>query len=153
MDFDFIQMTMKPISPLSLIGTGLILVFLEMVFTSFFLVFFGISAIIIGFLSFIVHFENGYYQIILFSLLTVANFIFLKKTLKDNFLKPAEEFKENVLNESGTGIIKNNRVNFKGTQWVFKVDETSEAKLEDFEENETVNVLRIEHNKAIISKK
>jgi membrane protein implicated in regulation of membrane protease activity len=151
MEFEIAQITMKPISPYTLMGVGLILIFLEMVFSSFFVIFFGISALIIGFATFIYPFENGYTQLLIFALLTIVNFITLRNILKDKFLQPAEEFQENILNESGTGVIKDGRVLYKGTHWNFTAN-NSKLKSSDFSEGEEIKVIKIEHNKAIISK-
>lgn len=61
-----------------------------------------------------------------------------------NFTQGREP-KENFFNESGEGVIKEGKVYFKGTYWKI-------ASHEEFQENEKVQVIKVEGSTAIIKK-
>ncbi|MFC2529108.1 MAG: NfeD family protein, partial [Campylobacter sp.] len=71
--------------------------------------------------------------------------IALKRPLKSRFFKPEEKHKDNFLDESGTGTVKNGMVYFKGTFW--KSDEIS-----DLNEGDRVEILGVKNGQIVVKK-
>ncbi|MDA3054071.1 MULTISPECIES: NfeD family protein [unclassified Campylobacter] len=103
-------------SPLIFIIIGVILVIIELLVLDFTFVFFGAGFLIVGLFSFALPL-SWEVQILASFVLSFALLLALKKPLKSKFFKPTEEIKDNFLDESGEGYVKEGMVYFKGTLW------------------------------------
>ncbi|MDA3076421.1 NfeD family protein [Campylobacter sp. JMF_04 NA10] len=103
-------------SPLIFIIIGVILVIIELLVLDFTFVFFGVGFLIVGLFSFALPL-SWEVQILASFVLSFALLLALKKPLKSKFFKPTEEIKDNFLDESGEGYVKEGMVYFKGTLW------------------------------------
>ncbi|MDA3057630.1 NfeD family protein [Campylobacter sp. VBCF_05 NA6] len=103
-------------SPLIFIIIGVILVIIELLVLDFTFVFFGAGFLIVGLFSFALPL-SWEVQILASFVLSFALLLALKKPLKSKFFKPTEEIKDNFLDESGDGYVKEGMVYFKGTLW------------------------------------
>ena len=88
----------------------------ELLVMDFTFIFFSAGFFITGLLSFGFHLDWDV-QILLSFVLSFVLLIAFKKPLKSRFFKPEEKHKDNFLDESGTGTVKNGMVYFKGTFW------------------------------------
>ncbi|EJF06918.1 membrane protein implicated in regulation of membrane protease activity [Thiovulum sp. ES] len=119
-------MEFPALSPMWLIAIGFTLLGLEVLSLSFYLIWFGLSALIVGLLSNFINFENGYYQLIAISTLSIILLFSLKSKLKE-LMKSQEKLEDE---KERVGKIVGNQVSFEGTLWRFK----SEKKVSDDDE-------------------
>lgn len=124
------------ISAYILFAFGAILMLLELLFGSFYLLFFGFGFVLIGFIGFFVTI-SWYLQILLSCVVSLVLIFALKKPLKKS-LKSTHKFNENFLNDSGVGEIREGMVYFKGTLW--RLDKTYNDKFKDGDMVEIVGV-------------
>lgn len=104
------------IPPYLVLAFGVLLVVAELLVGSFFILFFGLGFLVVGILCFFVNF-SWYVQILLASILSFIFLIVLKRPIKERFYASKNEVKDDFLNESGEGEIKEGMVYFKGTLW------------------------------------
>ena len=123
---------------------GVILAIVELLVMDFTFIFFSAGFFITGLLSFGFHLDWDV-QILLSFVLSFVLLIAFKKPLKSRFFKPEEKHKDNFLDESGTGTVKNGMVYFKGTFW--KSDEIS-----DLNEGDRVEILGVKNGQIVIKK-
>jgi membrane protein implicated in regulation of membrane protease activity len=132
--------------PIILISIGIIFVALEALFFSFFVFWFGIAAIIVGMISYVVRFDNGLWQIASVAVLAVISLAVLRAKALDRFMKVAGKSpNDDFLNTSGTGVIKDNKVYFKATYWTIDSHEK-------FIEDESVHVVSTKGATAVVQK-
>lgn len=138
-------------SPLVLLGIGIVIMIAEMLFGSFFLFFIGVGFCITAAIEYMIgfgHFGNVFVwqcvSICCFSLITL---LCLRKPIKARFTQ-AQGYKDK-LEEGGEGEIRQGMVYFKGTLWHYESDGASDVA---FTEGEKVQILKIQGNKAIITK-
>lgn len=116
---------LDPFSPWALIGSGIVLVALEIMITSFVVIWFGFGFIITGLLTYIITFEDGMWQLALSSIIAATMLLMFRTIMIDKYLNYKETINEDFLNSSGVGIISNGKVKFKATYWdIEKEDET-----------------------------
>lgn len=133
-------------SPMVLIGLGVILIALEAFIYSFFVVWFGIGLIIVGVVSNFYNFSDGMWQLSLTTLIALLLLFTLRAKISEKFLKEQDQApKEDFLNQSGRGVIKNNKVYFKATYWDIKSDDK-------FEDGEEVEVVEASKGVALVKK-
>ena len=138
--------SLDPISPSLLIAMGIILIAVEALLYSFTIFWFGVSAIIIGSLSFIINFNNALWQIGSVGVLALMLLFILRNKLIKKFMSAkGKDYEDDYFTESGEGIIKNGKVYYKATYWNIKSDH-------NFDENESVKIIEIKENIAYIEK-
>jgi len=121
----------------------------ELLFMNFVLLFFGFGFILVGFLNFIVPFSWEWQLLSAFVLSFILIFVF-KKPLNRAFHRTSGEYKDNFLDESGFGEIKNGMVYFKGTFW--QSDEIDELIKNGAKEGDKVKVLGSSNGKIRVEK-
>lgn len=137
------------IDPYILLGIGVVLIALEAVITSFILIWFGIGFMLTALISYFYPFNDGIWQLAIASFISLLLLLILRKKVFESFLKPEKEINDNFLNEKGFGLIKNQKVFYKGTYFEIdgSIDETQ------FKEGEKVVVSKTYKNFAVISKR
>lgn len=128
------------IPPYLVLAFGMLLVVAELLVGSFFLLFFGLGFLAVGILGFFIDF-SWHVQILLASLVSVALLVLLKKPMKEKFYSSKDEVKDDFLNESGEGEIKEGMVYFKGTLWSYDGD---------LKDGQKVQVIGTKGNKVIL---
>src|SRR3990167_720420 len=110
---------LEPITPMVLIGVGIALIAAESLIFSFFVFWFGIGFILVGILSIFVEFYDGAWQLASVSVIAMILLITLRAKIVDKFLDVEENqiTVQDFLNESGFGVIKENKVYYKATYW------------------------------------
>lgn len=134
-----------------LIAFGLLFMFLELLLGSFFLIFVGASFLIVGFFDLIVEFENLFstkqyvflFEGVMIGVIALFLIFFLRKPLQKWVFKKSEIYKEDFLNESGVGIVKEGMIEFKGTLWCYEGDQT-------LVDGEKVRIKGIKNNKIVL---
>ena len=136
------------IDPYILLGIGVVLIALEAIITSFILIWFGIGFMLTALISYFYPFNDGIWQLAIASFISLLLLLILRKKVFESFLKPEKEINDNFLNEKGFGLIKNQKVFYKGTYFEIdgSIDETQ------FKEGEKVVVSKTYKNFAVISK-
>ena len=135
---------MEPIAYYYLLGFGFLLLGVEVLLFSFYLLWIGLGFILVSFLSLIIEFNNGLTQISIALLLGLILLYFLKKPMQ-SLMKPQDK-PESVVHKSGVGIVTDGSIQMNGTFW--QTDDDISA----FKNGEKVNVI-IKANKAQIVKK
>ncbi|OHD98009.1 MAG: hypothetical protein A3E21_03215 [Sulfurimonas sp. RIFCSPHIGHO2_12_FULL_36_9] len=130
---------LEPITPMVLIGVGIALIAAESLIFSFFVFWFGIGFILVGILSIFVEFYDGAWQLASVSVIAMILLITLRAKIVDKFLDVEENqiTVQDFLNESGFGVIKENKVYYKATYWNIERDEDV-----IYEDGEEVYVIR-----------
>jgi len=137
------------IDPYILLGIGIVLIALEAVITSFILIWFGIGFMLTALISYFYPFSDGIWQIAIASFISLLLLVLLRKKIFESFLKPDEKISDNFFDEEGFGVMKNQKVFYKGTYWEIdgSIDESQ------FKEDEKVIVTKTYKNFAIINKR
>lgn len=136
------------LSPLVLLSIGVLLIALESLFFSFVLFWFGLAFLIVGAISFFDVSLDLKWQLSLVSIISLALLLFLRAKALEMFLKSKEgENNDNFLNETGYGVIKNEKVFYKATYW--DIDPACKV---TFTDGEKVFVEKAEKNIAFIKK-
>lgn len=137
------QVLISPITPMIMIGIGIFLIGLEVLLSSFFIIWFGMGFLLIGIWHYIFPFTEGAYQLASVAILSmVLLFLFKGKTRKLLF-KQSEVIKDDYLNEMGYGEVVEGMISFKGTLWKY------EPKME-LKEGQRVKVLEAKNNRVKI---
>lgn len=126
---------------------GIIFIISEFFISGFFILWFGVSAILTSIICRFYIMELTF-QLIIYSILTILlviiHFVFIvKKITKET------DFKDYFLNEKGIGIFKNNMIEYKGTMWMYEYNKNEVFEVKDFDK---VTVLKTINNKVIIEK-
>ena len=90
-----------------MLAAGVGLIMLEFMLGSFFVLFFGLGFLAVGVLGFFVD----------IAIVSLVLLFALRKPLKAKFNQHESEVKDDFLNESGEGEIREGMVYFKGTLW------------------------------------
>lgn len=138
---------LNPIAPAILIGAGIALIALESVIVSFVVIWFGIASLIVGCLSYVVLFTDGFWQLSIISIIAIL-LLFLLRTKAMSYLLKAkdEDYNDNTYNEKGIGVIKEGKVYYKATYW-----DVDPRLVEKLEENQKVEVLSVKGSTATIN--
>ena len=137
---------LEPFSGLVLSAIGLAFLALEVFFASFYLLWFGFGFLAVAALSAGVVFGDGMYQIALATVLAVVLLLAFAKRLRALLKKSEKEIKDDFLNETGKGVIKEGMVFYKGTLWRF------EPALADLKDGDEVTVIKTHKSVATIAK-
>lgn len=130
---------MDPIAYYYLLGFGFLLLGIEILLFSFYLLWIALGFIAVAFLSLIVNFENGLSQITIALLLGLILLYFFKKPLQA--LMQSQKHSEQAIHQSGVGTIVDGAIKMDGTFWQTDDDLTA------FANGDKVEV-SIEGNKA-----
>lgn len=137
---------LEPFSPILLIAIGIGLIALEALLLYFVILWFGLALLIVGLASYFIPFENGLWQLGIAAILAFILLFSLRSKVFKRFMRTkGKEPRDDFLNESGEGIIKEGKVYYKATYWKIKSDAT-------FEENERVRILSTEGASATVEK-
>ncbi|MSN96571.1 NfeD family protein [Campylobacter sp. FMV-PI01] len=137
------------IDPLIMLSIGAALCVLELFLMNFVLLFFGLGFIIIGALNFIIDFE-WQWQILASFLLSFVLLFSFKKPLNRLFHKSSDKYKDNFLDESGVGEIKQGMVYFKGTLW--QSDDIDLLLKNGLKDGDKVKILCIKDGKVVVER-
>ena len=99
-----------------MLAAGVALIALEFMLGSFFVLFFGLGFLAVGVLGFFIDIAWEY-QILLIAIVSLVLLFALRKPLKAKFNSHENELKDDFLNESGDGEIREGMVYYKGTLW------------------------------------
>jgi len=135
---------MEPIAYYYLLGFGFLLLGVEILLFSFYLLWIGFGFIIVSLLSMMITFNNGLTQISLALIIGLVMLYFFKKPLQT--IMKAQKKPERVVHKSGLGIVMDGSIKMNGTFWQTDDD------LSAFNNGDKVDVI-IESNKAKLSKK
>lgn len=124
----------------ALLAFGFLLILAELMSGSLYLLFCGLGFLVAGGASFFTD-MSWYIQLILAAFITLILTFTLKNPLKKTINK--NEIKDDFLNESGVGEVKENMVYYKGTLWHF--DNSLNLKNGD-----KVEILKTQGNKVIL---
>lgn len=128
------------ISPFLVLALGVFLIVAELLIGSFFIMFFGLGFLIVGVFGFFIEIF-WYHQILFAAIISVVLLFTLKKPIKNRFYNSKNEVKDDFLNESGMGEVKEGKIYFKGTLWSY------DGELKD---GEKVQVIGTKGNKVIL---
>ena len=126
-----------------LLAGGLILIGVEAIFFSFFLIWIGLGFIAVSILSYFGLFENGIAQIATaFSIGLVLLFALRKWSMA--LVNKSQDNTEEKVHQSGIGTIDNGMIKMGGTFW------QSDDDLSIYKDGDKVEVLDIVNNKAVL---
>lgn len=123
-----------------LLGIGFVLAIIELLIGSFYVIFFALAFLLVGILSLFLSL-NLVWQIILIVLIALVSFVIFRKFFKKS--KKEENLKDNFLDESGEGVIRNGMIYYKGTLW-----QSNEIK--DLKDGDRVRVTGVKANQIQI---
>ncbi|WP_297574515.1 NfeD family protein [uncultured Campylobacter sp.] len=133
---------MVSLSPLILITLGVIFLFIELITLTFFSIFIAIGFFVVGAVAFFMEF-GILWQLFFVALISLVMTFLLKKPIKKHFNKSDKTIKDNFLDESGVGVVKNGMIYYKGTFW--RIDDIG-----SFDEGDRVEVLGVDGNRLLI---
>ncbi|MDD3324309.1 MAG: NfeD family protein [Sulfurospirillaceae bacterium] len=133
------------LSPLMLFGLGILLVAIEVLAVSFFVIWFALSAFVVGGISAFYQFSDGLHQLALISFLGLVLLVLFYKKTKQYFSKSQRDIKDDFLNTQGEGTISNGQLSYKGTFWKYSSSDT-------LQDGDIVKVLKIDSNIAVVEK-
>lgn len=141
-------LTFSPIEPFILMAFGIGIIAIDIMITTFVIIWFGLSLCIIGAISIYVEFDSGYTQLIFSSLLTLMLAYSLKNRFSKEFLNPKdEEIEENFFNVPGKAImVEKYMIKYKDQFFYINPDIDF-----NIEQNMEVNVISIKNGIATIS--
>ncbi|WP_236861376.1 NfeD family protein [Campylobacter sp. RM16192] len=116
------------------------LIVAELLIGSFFIMFFGLGFLIVGIFGFFIE-MLWYHQILLVAIISIILLFTLKKPIEEKFYNSKNEVKDDFLNESGIGEVKEGKVYFKGTLWNYDGE---------LKEGDKVQVIGTKVNKVIL---
>lgn len=128
------------ISPFLVLAFGVLLIAAELLIGSFFIMFFGMGFLIVGIFGFFID-MLWYHQILIAAIISVILLFTLKKHIKEKFYNSKDEIKDDFLNESGEGEVREGMVYFKGTLWRYDGE---------LKEGQKVQIIGTRGNKVIL---
>lgn len=131
------------ISPYILLTIGFLFILSELMFGSFYLFFCGLGFIIVAISSFFIEF-TWYFQLVFSVVISVALIFILKKPFKKT-INLNSDVKDDFLNESGEGVVKEGMIYYKGTLWHFE-----DGLSVKYKDGDVVKISQTKANKAII---
>jgi len=127
---------------------GIIFIIAEVFISGFFIMWFGISAILTSVICKIFIIDLPI-QLIIYSILTILLVIIHFTFLRKKFFSKENNFKDYFLNEKGIGIFKNDMIEYKGTMWLYEYFNDEVFEMSNYDK---VIVLYTKNSKVIISK-
>lgn len=138
------MLELQPFSAPILLTIGIVLMGLEMMLGSFYILWFGIGFFVVGAIEYFLPFPSAMYQIATALSISLVLLFTLKRKVSYLLSNSEKEIKSDFLNEEGEGIIKEGMVFYKGTMWEY------EPKSLHVKEGLHVKVLSTKGNKANI---
>ena len=135
---------METIEYFYLLAFGIILIGLEALIFSFFLIWLGLGFIIVSILTYFNLFDSGNIQIAFAFGSGLLLLLILRKPIM-SYIQTSANSEEEKIHQSGIGIVDNGMIKMDGTYWNCDED------LSQFKEGERVEVVDIIKNKAIIN--
>lgn len=136
---------MPPIEPAYLMAAGIFLIGLEIVLYSFFIIWIGIGLILVGLLSFVITFADGYYQLAI-AFTTGAILLYLLRGWAMRLVEGTQSSDEEQVHEHGIGIVDGGMIRMDGTYW------QSDSDLSVYKDGDRVEVIEIKNNRVILEK-
>ena len=124
-----------------LLAFGIILVGLEALIFSFFLIWIGIGFVIVAAMTYFGFFESGTAQIAVAVSIGLVLLLALRKWSM-NLINKTQDNTEEKIHKSGVGVIDGGMIKMDGTYW------QSDDDLSQYKDGDRVEVLDIVNNKA-----
>ena len=124
-----------------LLAFGIILIGLEALIFSFFLVWIGIGFVIVAMLTYFGIFESGTAQIAVAVSIGLVLLLALRKWSM-NFINKTQDNTEEKIHKNGVGVIDGGMIKMDGTFW------QSDDDLSGYKDGDKVEVIDIVNNKA-----
>ena len=124
-----------------LLGFGFLLIGIEVMLLSFYLLWIGLGFITVALLSLAFEFNNGLIQISVSLIISIILLVAFKKPLQQTMKEKPNS--EKAIHQSGMGIISNGAIKMDGTFW------STDDDLSDLQEGDSVAVT-IKENKAYL---
>ena len=124
-----------------LLAFGIILIGLEAIIFSFFLIWIGIGFVIVAAMTYFGFFESGTAQIAVAVSIGLVLLLALRK-LSMRFINKTQDNTEEKIHKSGVGVIDGGMIKMDGTYW------QSDDDLSQYKDGDRVEVLDIVNNKA-----
>lgn len=134
---------MEAIAYYYLLGFGFLLIGIEAILLSFYLLWIGLGFIAVALLTIAFEFDNGLVQISIALIIGIVLLIAFKKPLEKTMVEKPHS--EEAIHQSGMGIISDGAIKMDGTFW------STDDDLSDLKEGDSVAVT-IEGNKAKLVK-
>jgi len=125
------------------LGIGVLLIAIEAMVLSYFLMFFGAGFLLVGILIFFVEISL-LWQLLLAFVISILLLLILRRPIKNYFNKSDNSLNPEFLNETGIGEVKEGMIYFKGTFW--------KADISDLNAGDKVKVLGVKNGQIIIEK-
>ncbi len=127
-----------------LLAIGIVMIGLEALIFSFFLVWLGVGFIVVAGLSYMGVYENGIAQ--LASAVSVGLvLVFILRKWSMGMLNKTQDDTEEKIHRAGIGTIDNGMIRMDGTYW------QSDDDLSIYKDGDKVNVVDIVNNKAVLA--
>ncbi len=134
---------MESLSALLLLAIGIIVILIELVFASFFIIWLGIALVLVALIEAVYPLPSIWFQLSLASALSIALFFAFYQPLK-TFIDHTPKLDDNFIQPQGVGIIQHQMLKYQGSY--FKVVNADISQLE----NVRVQVINIDKNNAWI---
>ena len=134
---------MEVIDSSYLLAIGIVMIGLEALIFSFFLVWLGVGFVIVAGLSYIGLFESGTAQIAAAVSIGLV-LVFALRKWSMNMINKTQDNTEEKIHQSGTGTIDNGMIKMDGTFWQTDDD------LSAYKDGDKVEVMDVVNNKAKI---
>ena len=128
-----------------LLAFGIVLIGLEALIVSFFLVWIGIGFIVVAAMTYFGLFESGTAQIAVAVSIGLVLLLALRKWSM-NLVNKTQDNTEEKIHKSGVGVIDGGMIKMDGTYW------QSDDDLSQYKDGDRVEVLDIVNNKAKLAK-
>ena len=128
-----------------LLAIGIVMIGLEALFFSFFLVWLGIGFVLVAGLSYFGLFDNGVAQLATAVTIGLILVFALRKWSMNMINKTADDSEEKI-HKGGTGRIDNGMIKLDGTYW------QSDDDLSAYKDGDKVEVVDIVNNRAKLAK-
>lgn len=138
------MLELQPFSAPILLTIGIVLMGIEMMLGSFYILWFGIGFFVVGAIEYFLPFPSAMYQISTALIISLVLLFALKKKVNFWLRHSEKEIKDDFLNEEGEGVIKEGMVFYKGTMWEY---EPKDLKVQN---GLHVKVLSTKGNRAVI---
>ena len=129
-----------------LLAVGILLVGIEALFFSFFLVWIGIGFLVVSVLTYIGLYDNGVAQIASACVIGLV-LVFALRKWSMNMLNRTQDNSEEKVHKRGIGIIDNGMIKMDGTYW------RSDDDLSGFQNGDKVEIIDVVNNKVTLARK
>jgi len=129
-----------------LLAVGILLVGIEALFFSFFLVWIGIGFLVVSALTYIGLYDNGVAQIASACVIGLV-LVFALRKWSMNMLNRTQDNSEEKVHKRGIGIIDNGMIKMDGTYW------RSDDDLSGFQNGDKVEIIDVVNNKVTLASK